>query len=1281
MFRLFAILVLSFLLATCGGDPKVLKLDDIAGEKGTTDKPEKHEEERAPGSVKGNVIDGPLYNAMVYLDINGNGKWEDGEPYAVTDHNGKYELKAEPEELSKYNLLVEMSATTVDTETNKSLGAYTMTYLSPSARDELSGSLGSYKFSINAFTSMIQDEIEQGVSPDRAVKNIGLLLGLRERYHHLLLVDFWAVKTTGKINDVKVKPDVLKVVIRLHNIARVYARVLSKKLKEVTEDKSYTVAQKGYITHLVLDVLKQKLKGVMATDDKIVGVDLLAEELAEKIPTENVAEMVAKHNFNVPPNRPTITNQEDTFSLAQAKGTGVELLWKMYYGENGSQVLLMKMPEEKQIATKYLSADTPNVQSGSFTLKLDKESVYSYKVCLKNNNGKTCSADFRLKVVKQAEATATSGSQGSVRIFPLLPEGDPKLRPGKPTWNGWMQGIKNSKFIKKGEWYNAAWSKWSGLIADEYTFLRCYDKKSYNSGAATGGYVCDDVKVDKEFKKKALHTWDHWIDGRVVGKAGGQTAKVATQVTMFNDNKLYRLEGGKEKGVFYVHQIKLCRTANGRKHCSVSDPLKLYVTKANGKIAVTPKSDPTVKDRKGKEIEVPRFPEIGDNEDTGEGAKISDPVPPGQKEDTKLSSSGSQDTADQTPLAVATVNYVSGSWKAFDQGTDNIEVKITKYYGNVGLYWKIAVYRYNLGAKIDEANLPTAYETVTGRTSTNAVPEEVSFSYKFGFNKDGLYAFKGFLCDGVPSASGTFCQPSSNLQVVQVGGVKKAVKVAVPALPTGEDNVAGAEPKYEALTDEEYVRQEDTRRSTKLKEAIKRIRTLPLSKHEIVNGKDLGPDLNQNFANVTRVKRIFLEQFDKLQTAQTDGKIKDFDTSGLGTLSDFRKGELAWQWLFPMANGHIKQFPDAYNKNVADGDYPYTYTNFLKAIAKYPRLCSDKHGSNTGSDNVDALCKLSMAMMFAHFAQEVGGHLGDPTNDYKLPFSEKLATPSGQIGKGGSMKTFECKEIPGQVTGWCQGFINSKDQNGAKGIGGGVSMVNQVIPEYRQALYWVNESGCSENGAGCEYRSCTPGSWQAEAWPCPATTKYFGRGPKQLSYNYNYGPFSDIIFGDVNVLLKDPARVTEGWLAFGSAVYFFMQPRPPKPSMYELIYGYWIPNQTAKNAKLGRNMGTSIMIINGGIECGGSEAVAQADNRVKYYSGFLDYFGMIDRIDLTKRTNAEYSCKSPAAQFGPEHGANYLNSWAKDWTGTCKIVGWETAYSGFRDGAFKQCFEREILGR
>lgn len=38
---------------------------------------------------------------------------------------------------------------------------------------------------------------------------------------------------------------------------------------------------------------------------------------------------------------------------------------------------------------------------------------------------------------------------------------------------------------------------------------------------------------------------------------------------------------------------------------------------------------------------------------------------------------------------------------------------------------------------------------------------------------------------------------------------------------------------------------------------------------------------------------------------------------------------------------------------------------------------------------------------------------------------------------------------------------------------------------------------------------------------------YFGRGAKQLSYNYNYGPFSDAMYGDVRPLLDKPELVAD----------------------------------------------------------------------------------------------------------------------------------------------------------
>ena len=64
------------------------------------------------------------------------------------------------------------------------------------------------------------------------------------------------------------------------------------------------------------------------------------------------------------------------------------------------------------------------------------------------------------------------------------------------------------------------------------------------------------------------------------------------------------------------------------------------------------------------------------------------------------------------------------------------------------------------------------------------------------------------------------------------------------------------------------------------------------------------------------------------------------------------------------------------------------------------------------------------------------------------------------------------------------------------------------------------EAGCKETGPGCEYSSaCDLSTWQGRTWPCGkdggSWKKYYGRGAKQLSYNFNYGPFSDAMFGTV----------------------------------------------------------------------------------------------------------------------------------------------------------------------
>ncbi|MGL5030195.1 MAG: chitinase [Aeromonas sp.] len=194
------------------------------------------------------------------------------------------------------------------------------------------------------------------------------------------------------------------------------------------------------------------------------------------------------------------------------------------------------------------------------------------------------------------------------------------------------------------------------------------------------------------------------------------------------------------------------------------------------------------------------------------------------------------------------------------------------------------------------------------------------------------------------------------------------------------------------------------------------------------------------------------------------------------------------------------------------------------------------------------ICKKTLATMFAHFNQETGGHVDWP------------------------------------------------------------------VPEWRQALVHVREMGWNEQMENGYNDHCSDPYW-SPVFPCGrkengAFFSYFGRGAKQLSYPFNYGPFSQIMYDDAAYLLERPALVADTWLNLASAVFFYIFPQPPKPSMQSVIDGSWIPNERDISNGLVVGFGVTTQIINGGVECGGSVEVAQSLNRIKYYKSFAEYFDL-----------------------------------------------------------------------
>jgi len=206
-------------------------------------------------------------------------------------------------------------------------------------------------------------------------------------------------------------------------------------------------------------------------------------------------------------------------------------------------------------------------------------------------------------------------------------------------------------------------------------------------------------------------------------------------------------------------------------------------------------------------------------------------------------------------------------------------------------------------------------------------------------------------------------------------------------------------------------------------------------------------------------------------------------------------------------------------------------------------------------------------------------------------------------------------------------------------------------------LYYVRE-------INRDYYCASWSDWVVEAYPCTPGQKYYGRGAKQLSWNYNYGALSQAIYGDVKVLLDNPDLVSDTWLNFASAIWFFVTPQPPKPSMLEIVDKSWTPNNHDLQENRLPGFGASIMVINGFYECGlfPSNPTA-AGNRQRAYRRFTSDFGVdITGENLDCNVMAEFDAQgssNPAIYWAPESG--------------CRLATWQTAYSALLQGDYTRC--------
>ena len=118
----------------------------------------------------------------------------------------------------------------------------------------------------------------------------------------------------------------------------------------------------------------------------------------------------------------------------------------------------------------------------------------------------------------------------------------------------------------------------------------------------------------------------------------------------------------------------------------------------------------------------------------------------------------------------------------------------------------------------------------------------------------------------------------------------------------------------------------------------------------------------------------------------------------------------------------------------------------------------------------------------------------------------------------------------------------------------------------------------------------------AQPYGCPAgQAAYHGRGPIQLSWNFNYKAAGDALGID---LLNNPDLVkNDASVAYQTGVWYWMTQTGPGSST---------PHDAIVN---GRGFGETIRSINGSLECNGGNP-AQVQSRIDAYQRFTQILGV-----------------------------------------------------------------------
>lgn len=101
-----------------------------------------------------------------------------------------------------------------------------------------------------------------------------------------------------------------------------------------------------------------------------------------------------------------------------------------------------------------------------------------------------------------------------------------------------------------------------------------------------------------------------------------------------------------------------------------------------------------------------------------------------------------------------------------------------------------------------------------------------------------------------------------------------------------------------------------------------------------------------------------------------------------------------------------------------------------------------------------------------------------------------------------------------------------------------------------------------------------------------------------------YSDFSAAFYDDSSVLEDEPTKMVEdGYVAFASGLWRYMTHQLPAPSMHNVMTGFYVPNNSDKQAGHNAGFSTTMLIADKSL-CGGWVITQGARERAAKFNEF-----------------------------------------------------------------------------